>query len=144
MGYKCAKKIMKKFLFMLVMMCCTLFAMAEEKTTSCKVGNSDTEYVSATAYVVSGGVGKCNSYITIANSSNKPLVSLYITVTAEKATQVDNGKYTWEEVTLYSGNKYFSPAVNPNMTTRLDAKSFNSARSLVRNINISIGNPSCK
>lgn len=36
MGYKCASEIMKKFLFMLVMMCCTLCAMADD-TKTCSV-----------------------------------------------------------------------------------------------------------
>lgn len=124
------------------MACIAFMAQAEEATTSCMVGNSNTEYVQATAYTTkSGNMGSAT--ITIANGSNKPLVSLYVTVTAETCTQYSDGQ-KWSPVTLYDGNIFFNPAIAPNSTTQVKCNSVSSLYGNLRNINIRIGNPSCR
>ncbi|MDE5567080.1 MAG: hypothetical protein K2J12_01425 [Muribaculaceae bacterium] len=128
---------MKKFLFLL-MLCVSFITYAEEATTSCMVGGSSTDYVSATAYTTKG-----SGYVTIANSANKPLVSLYITVNAEACTY-SNGELLWHPVTLLQKNVYFSPAISPNQTTRVECNKVQSYDGKLRNITVSIGNPSCK
>lgn len=133
---------MKKILF-LMMMFITLSLNAEEATSSCMVGNSNTEYVQATAYTTKDGTSKGSASVTIANGSNKPLLSLYITVTAEKCTAFSN-RLEWTPVTLYKGNKFFDPAVAPNSTTKIQCNSVSSYGGELRNIDIKIGNPSCR
>ena len=139
---------MKNFILFL-MLCVTLVINAEEATTSCMVGNSNTDYVSATAYTAkNGNLG--TAYVTVANSSNKPLVSLMVTVTAEKCELRWNKKQTaseevWTPITLLSENIYFSPAISPNsQSKRINCRSVNSYGGKLKNIDISIGNPSCK
>lgn len=120
------------------MLCVSLITYAEEATTSCMIGGSNTDYVSATAYTT-----KSSGYVTIANSANKPLVSLYITVEAEACTYY-NGELQWHPITLLRKNVYFSPAVSPNQTTRVECDKVESYNGMLRNITVSIGNPSCK
>lgn len=130
-------------LILFVLIFVGFMAHSEEATSSCMIGNSNTEYVSATAYTSKVSTSQATAYVVIANSSNKPLSSLYITVTAEKCMLVNN-EAQWTEVTLYSSNKYFSPAIAPNSTTRVDCSNVSSYNGALRNINISIENPSCR
>lgn len=122
-----------KHILLTILLCVSLFANADSVNSSCLIGNSD--YVEADffyqlnsgKYILSDGI------ITIANSSETPLVSLNIEITAET-----NGK----EVTIYKEFKKFSPSIAGYMTFKIDGINYQSSHPL-SNIKISISNPRC-
>lgn len=123
-----------KHILLTILLCISLYANADSVNSSCLIGNSD--YVEADFFYQMNNYNRniSDGIITIANSSEIPLVSLDIKITAEA-----DGK----EVTIYHEYKKFSPSIAGYMTFKIDGINYLSSYAL-SNIKISISNPRCK
>ncbi len=120
---------MKKLLIAVVIfLCATFSAFADEGRGSCVINGTANDYVEVTAYSDGGGKGN----FVIANSASKPLMSVYIVITAETS----NGA----TVTLYRGN--FTEKVEPYQSRNVDFTYPN--YSGIHNIKVEVSNPTCK
>lgn len=123
---------MRKFLLItLLFFYIPCWLLAEEGHGSCVILGTQNDYVEVTAF--SEGSGKGN--FVIANSSSKPLMSVYITIKAE----VKNGA-VYELKTLYSGN--YTEKVEPYQSKNVDFTYPNNYKTL-KNISVEIRNPTC-
>ena len=124
---------MKKFFISAVMFLGAIFSVfADEGRGSCAVNGTSNDYVEVTAYSNGGGKGN----FVIANSASKPLMSVYIVITAE----VKQG-FAYESKTLYRGN--FTEKVEPYQSRSVDF-TYPSNYMALRNISVEVGNPTCK
>lgn len=139
---------MKKLLFLFAMMLSIASsAIHAESTASCMVGNSNTEYVQVTVYPKRVNSSTAGATIKIVNASNKPLISLNITITGETSTmgKEEFNKESWTTRTLFSSNLIFDSFIAPNSTSTIDCPTtLNSYGGQIRNLEVTIGNPSCK
>lgn len=125
---------MKKFLLFLILFVGIVFAAyADEGRGSCIVKGTQNDYVEVTAY--SDGKGQGN--FVISNSSSKPLVSVYIRVTADVEHKTVQGRY--ENIILFSGN--YTEGVEPYQSKNV-LFSFPAGRG-IRNISVEVNNPTC-
>lgn len=107
-------------------------AYADEGRGSCIISGTDNDYVEVTAY--SDGKGSGN--FVIANSSSKPLMSVYVTITAEVAkTNV------YETKILYQGN--YTGKVESYSSKNVDF-TYSGSYNKIRNISVTVNNPTCK
>lgn len=109
-------------------------SLADEGRGSCVVNGTADDYVEVTAY----SEGKGSGSFVIANSASKPLMSLYIVITAE-VTKV--GSNTYEPKTLYRGN--YIGKVDSYSSQKVDF-TYSGTYSNIRNIAVSVDNPTCK
>ena len=110
----------------------TILLFADEGRGSCIVNGTSNDYVEVTAYSDGGGKG---NYV-IANSSSKPLMSVYVVITAE----VKRGAI-YELKTLYRGN--YTDKVESYQSRNVDF-TYPSDYKVVRNISVEVSNPTCK
>ena len=106
---------------------------ADEGRGSCVVNGTDNDYVEVTAYSDGGGKGN----FVIANSASKPLMSVYVVITAEVKSMTN----TYESKTLYCGN--FTGKVEPYQSKNVDF-TYPINYKVIRNISVKISNPTCK
>lgn len=124
---------MKKFFISAVIILgATFSAFADEGRGSCVVNGTSNDYVEVTAYSNGGGEGN----FVIANSASKPLMSVYIVITAE----VFHGG-TYNSQTLYRGN--FTEKVEPYQSRSVNF-TYPSGYKTIRNISVEVSNPTCK
>lgn len=109
-------------------------AFADEGRGSCIVSGTDNDYVEVTAYSNGGGTGN----FVIANSSSKPLMSVYVVITAEVRKGISN---IYESKTLYRGN--FTEKVEPYQS-RTENFTYSEDYKVIRNISVEVSNPTCK
>ena len=115
------------------MLCVSFIANADSVNGSCLIG--DSEYVDADFFydMKVGNRGVSRGIITIANGSEKPLVSLNIEITA-----ISNGK----TITIYRAYKKFDTPVPKYSTCKIEGIAFESVYP-ISDVNISIKNPRC-
>lgn len=106
---------------------------ADEGRGSCVVNGTDNDYVEVTAYSDGGGKGN----FVIANSSSKPLMSVYVVITAD----VKGMTNAYESKTLYRGN--FTEKVEPYQSRNV-VFAYPSNYRVIRNISVKVSNPTCK
>ncbi len=106
---------------------------ADEGRGSCMVNGTNNDYVEVTAYSDGGGKGN----FVIANSASKPLMSIYVVITAEVRGMTN----TYESKTLYRGN--FTDKIEPYQSRNVDF-TYPSNYKVIRNISVVISNPTCK
>lgn len=123
---------MKKFFISVILFLGMAFnAFADEGRGSCLVNGSINDYVEVTAYSEGGGTGN----FVIANSAAKPLMSVYIVITAEVS---NGGNYVLK--TLYSKN--FTEKVESYQSRNVEFTYPNWRN--IRNIKVEVSNPTCK
>lgn len=126
---------MKKLFITTIMILSAAFdSLADEGRGSCVVNGTDNDYVEVTAYSNGGGKGN----FVIANSASKPLMSVYVVITAEVRRGSTN---IYESKTLYRGN--FTEKVEPYQSRNVDF-TYSSDYKIIRNISVEISNPTCK
>lgn len=79
--------------------------------------------------------GKQKGNFVIANSASKPLLTLFITITAE----VSNNNSSYETKTIYEKN--YNGRIEPNQSAFVD---FTYNWNYIRNIQVRVSNPVCK
>lgn len=112
----------------------TFGAYADEGRGSCIISGTNSDYVEVTAYSNGGGIGN----FVIANSASKPLMSVYVVITAEVKRGTTN---IYETKTLYSGN--FNEKVEPYQSRNVEF-SYSKDYKVIRNISVDVSNPACK
>ena len=126
---------MKRFLsLLLICFCASIKLFADEGRGSCIINGTENDYVEVTVFSAGGGSG---NYV-IANSSSKPLMSVYIDITADVKKP---GTNTYETKTLYSGN--YTEKIEPYQSKSVDFTYPNSYKD-IRNIVARVSNPTCR
>lgn len=126
---------MKKVFLAIILCVSAIFStFADEGRGSCIVSGTDNDYVEVTAYSNGGGTGN----FVIANSSSKPLMSVYIIITAEVKKGYSD---MYESKTLYRGN--FTDKVEPYQS-RTENFTYSKDYKVIRNISVEVSNPTCK
>lgn len=126
---------MKMFLLTIILfLCATFYSFADEGRGSCIVNGTDNDYVEVTAYSNGGGTGN----FVIANSSSKPLMSVYVVITAEVRKGTTN---IYESKTLYRGN--FTEKVESYQSRNVEFTYSNDYK-VIRNISVQVSNPTCR
>lgn len=123
------------FLTVALLLSFAFASFADEGRGSCIVTGTDSDYIEVTAYCDGKG---CGNFV-IANSATKPLMSLYIVITAEVSTTISGE--TFQTVTLYSGN--YTGKIESYASTTVE---FTHPKSYqrIRNIQVTVSNPTCK
>lgn len=122
---------MKKILLVFFFVIGTAFrGFADEGHGGCVISGTN-EYVEVTAY----SDGKQKGNFVIANSASKPLLTLFITITAE----VSNNNSSYETKTIYEKN--YNGRIEPNQSAFVD---FTYNWNYIRNIQVRVSNPVCK
>ncbi len=137
---------MKKILMLIAMV--AMFGMnafAEQGYGSCVIRGTANDYVEVTAnlYSVSNG-REISGTFTIVNASSKPLMSAYITITAEVNTGTDpNGNLIWKRQTLYQGN-WHPTKTNLQPNDRETIELYRVMGYDTRGVQVSVSNPTCQ
>lgn len=124
----------KSFLTALLFLGIAYYSSADEGRGSCIVNGTANDYIEVTAYSDGGGKGN----FVIANSASKPLMSVYVVITAEVKRGATN---IYESKTIYRGN--FSEKVEPYQSRNVDF-TYSSDYKVIRNISVEVSNPTCK
>lgn len=133
---------MKKLLLMFTLLCAciTINAGTDSGSGSCIIRGTSNDYVEATAYLTASN-GEISGYVNISNSSSKPLMSYRLTVTAEVVTVYSHGNLTWTTKTFC--DQTYHKKCEPYSDTSIELKTLSGHAGYVRNVRVSISNPTC-